>query len=270
MFPYFDFYVIMKNLPKYFIFLIVNIRSFFFLNFYKIINRNKKKIFIYTDSRGFQISKAFTRKSPFESYISHLVKNYYCEVYICPEKHTTIFDFLYQIKLRGGSNNYNYIIAHIGVVDFSPRPKKEVEPILKLKKEKIITVFGKDFFDKLSKLDVYSEEYMGDKTSSIISYNTISDISEKFNLINNFLWISCNPIDVNWRGNYMRDRPSNINIVVDKSLQLMPLIEDKVSIMDLTDWTIEQVHEYTCDNIHMSKKGMTLIKNKISEWLQAN
>lgn len=255
----------MKKYIRYFIFAFVNFKTFLFLNFYKLLNRNKKRVFIYTDSRGFQISKAFTRKSPFESYVSHFVKKYNCDVFICPEKHTTIVDFLYQLKKSGGPAQYDKVISHIGVVDFSPRGASEVRPILELKKHKLLSVFGPEFFDKLLGNEVYEEEYMGQKTSSILSYNSLKDVAAKFNEIPNFLWISCNPIDVSWRGNYMRDRPININIVNTKSIELIPLLQDQVQVIDLTDWSLEQVHQYTCDNIHMSEEGMNLIKNKIIE-----
>lgn len=255
----------MKKYVRYFIFTFVNFKTFLFLNYYKFVNRNKKKVFIYTDSRGFQISKAFTRKSPFESYVAYFVKNYNCDVFICPEKHTTIVDFLYQLQKSGGAGQYDKVISHIGVVDFSPRGATEVQPILDLKKHKFLSVFGQSFFEKISNNKIYEQEYMGQKTSSIFSFNVIEEIAEKFNAVPNFLWISCNPIDVTWRGNYMRDRPSNINIVNEKSLHLIPLIKDKVQIIDLTGWSLDQVHQYTCDNIHMSEEGMNLIKNKIIE-----
>jgi hypothetical protein len=259
----------MKNLIRNFLALSVNVYVFFFLNFYRILNRNKVKMFIYTDSRGFEISKIQHRKSPFSSYLLYFVKNYNCDVYICPEKHTTIFDFLYTYKTKSNNIKYDYVIAHIGVVDFSPRVSSDISQILNLKKEKIINVFGNDFFERISNLEIFEDDYLGQKTSAIISWdNLLIDISDKFNEISNFIWISCNPVDVSWRGNYSRDRPININLVNDKSKKLIEKLNENVSVVNLTDLTIEEVHKYTCDNIHLSEDGMNFVKNKILKWVQ--
>lgn len=223
-------------------------------------------MFIYTDSRGFEISQAKNRKSPFSSYINYFVKNYNCDVFICPEKHTTIFDFLDMIESKNKS--YDYIISHIGVVDFSPRQAKEIKPILSLKKNKIKKVFGEDFYQKLIKFKTYKTKYLGELTSSLIMVEFLPEIAKKFNELDNFIWITCNPIDINWDGNYFRKRPSNINIVNEKSKKILTLLNDKINVVDLTNWNIEEIHRYTCDNIHMSSDGMNLIEGAVIDYIK--
>ena len=255
-----------KNIRKIF-YLAVNFLSWIYIKFYYLKNFNKPKVLIYTDSRGFEISKISNRKAPFNSYVNHFVKNYQCHTYICPEKHTTIFDFLYVLYSKQKQFKYDYIISHIGVVDFSPRPFNDVKPILNLKKYKIEKIFGKDFYKSITDIKLYESLYLGQKTSSIIIDEFLPLIAEKFNQINNFIWITCNPIDTKWRGNYNRDRPENINIVNEKSEKILNMLNSDVKVINLTQWSLAEVHKFTCDNIHMSKLGMDLIEKKIKEKL---
>lgn len=257
----------MKVYLRKIFYVIVNFASYIYLKFYYLKNFNKPRVFIYTDSRGFEISKIFNRKSPFNSYVNHFVKNYRCHAYICPEKHTTIFDFLYVLYLKQKIYKYDYIISHIGVVDFSPRPFNDVKPILNLKKHKIEKIFGTELFNLIIDIKPYKSIYFGQQTSSIIIDEFLAVIAEKFNPINNFIWITCNPVDTEWRGNYKRDRPKNINIVNEKSKKLLNMLNSDIKVVDLTSWSLEDIHKFTCDNIHMSKLGMNLIENKIKEKL---
>src|SRR5690606_18107464 len=159
---------------------------------YKYKNSRKKRLFIYTDSRGFEISKIKNRKSPFSSYILYFVKNYNCDVFICPEKHTTIFDFLFTFE-KYKKIDYSFVIAHIGVVDFSPRPHSQVKEILELKKKKILYFFSYEKYIELLDSEIYQEDYMGESTASLIPDFFLNEIVNQFYSIRNLVWISCNP-----------------------------------------------------------------------------
>ena len=251
---------------KFFVYQYVKLKSLIYLSFYKYKNSNKKAMFIYSDSRGFEISKMKNRKSPFSSYIDYFIKNYRCDVYICPEKHTTLFDFLDIIESR--KQHYDFIISHVGVVDFSPRQAKEIMPILNRKKAKIIRVFGENLYKKLIDVKTYKTEYLGELTSSLVAEEFLGDIAKRLNKIENLIWITCNPVDLNWNGNYSRERPLNINMVNAKSKKLLTLLNDTIDVVDLTNWNIEDIHKYTCDNIHMSNHGMNLIEKAIIDNLK--
>ena len=62
---------------------------------------------------------------------------------------------------------------------------------------------------------------MEERTSAILSMDVLPKIADCFSAIQGLIWITCNPVDLNWRGNYKRDRPANINIVNEKSIILM-------------------------------------------------
>lgn len=243
---------------------LINLKSKIYINYYYIKNKGKKSILIYTDSRGFEITQIKNRKTPFSSYVNYFIKNFHCEVVICPEKHTTIFDFLYYLKKS--NRKYDFIVSHVGVVDFSPRPQNDVKMILRKKRNKIVSVFDYSFYSSISEERLHNENYMGKPTSSILdNQQHLRAIAEKFNKIENLIWVSCNPVDLNWKGNYFRERPKNINMVNEKSKFLIKLINEKCEIINLTQMNQHEIHMYTCDNIHFTKEGMNLLENKIKE-----
>jgi len=68
--------------------------------FYSYKNKRKAKILIFTDSRGYEVTKAWHRKSAYASYVGEFVKSYHVEYVICPEFSTTIIDFLFEYQKR--------------------------------------------------------------------------------------------------------------------------------------------------------------------------
>ena len=256
----------MKQYIRKGFYLVVNFLSWIYLKFHYLKNFNKPKILIYTDSRGFEISRIINRKAPFNSYIDFFVKNYRCQVYICPEKHTTFFDFFDKIN-RKDLSTFKSIICHMGVVDFSPRPVSDINSIFELKKSKIIGCFGAEFYKELLASPFYETEYGGEKTCSIIHENNVSRIVEELNKINNLIWISCNPVIDDWRGNYKRDRPKNINIVNEKSKSIISGLSSKVHVVDMTEFSEDEIKQYTCDNIHLSPEGMNYIEQKVKGFM---
>jgi hypothetical protein len=254
-----------KNIKKL-LYLAVNFMSWIYRQFYYLKNFNKPKVLIFTDSRGFEISKISNRKAPFNSYLDYFVKNYRSQVFICPEKHTTFFDFFDKIN-RKDLSKFKHIISHVGVVDFSPRPISDINSILKLKKKKITNVFGVDFYKKLLASPHYETKYFGEKTCSIIHENNIPRIAEELNKLENLIWISCNPVINEWKGNYTRERPKNINIVNEKSKSILSNLLDKIKVIDFTDFSKDDVMKYTCDNIHLSPIGMSFLEQEIKNIL---
>ncbi len=256
-----------KTKIRHFLYVLVNIRTYVFLGFYKLLNFRKPRLFIFTDSRGFEISKIRNRKSPFSSYLLYFIKRYNCDVFICPQKHTTIYDFLYtysKLQHRG----YKYTIAHIGVVDFSPRPEATIQAILKLKRIKITSCFGQDYYNRSLKTKRYKETYNGEPTAAILPEEQLGEIAVRFNKIPQLIWITCNPVDLKWAGNYKRERPANINMVNNKSIILKQLLHPEIKIVDFTSFTMVEVRKYTCDNIHMSAEGMMLIERALKDIIE--
>ena len=235
------------------------------LKYYRLKNRKRKKVLVYTDSRGHEITKLFNKHNPFSSYAKYFIKNYNADVFICPEKHTTFFDFLYFVEQS--KENYAFVISHIGVVDFAPRPISQLDAILKLKAHKIKFLFGEEIYESLKAFQGYDVIYNNEKTSSIVPEFLIEYISVKMRAIQNLIWINCNPVLNDWLGNYKKQRPLNTNMVREKSIALQKTLPE-TDIIDLTGWDEKEIKLYTCDNIHLSKEGMDLIEDKIKGLLQ--
>ena len=89
----------------------------------------KVRILIYTDRRGVDIIK----DRSYKNYIERLGEEFEVRKMICPRKWTTIIDFLeYYDSIN--RNDYDLIVLHVGIVDFSPRRSCEVKKIYKMKK----------------------------------------------------------------------------------------------------------------------------------------
>lgn len=252
----------MKKKISTFVFWIHGIIIKLFMFLYKIKNFNRKKILIYTDSRGHEITKIVNKNNPFSGYANYFIKKHKTSAFICPEKHTTFFDFIYYIENK--AKKYDYIICHTGVVDFAPRPISQVKKIIEIKKNKIISLFGEKNYSDILNFKGYEINYEDEKTSSILPDFFIPFIAEKLNQYPNLIWITCNPVDSNWNGNYKKNRPSNTNIVNEKSKHLISTLKTN-KIVNFTDFSNAEVKKYTCDNVHLSKEGMERIKLEINK-----
>ena len=176
-----------------------------------------KNILIFTDSRG-------SYKEPnsnYKLYTEKLSENYNVSSYIYKYKWTTILDFLN--LLNNGTikpENYDYVILHVGISDFSPRHSQiAINNIYKDKKQIFDSVFGEENIKKYLNTD-FNIDYEGDKTINLYSIEMakmyIIPILQK---INNLIWIGSNNIVDGWNGNYFRERPKNIKIIENFSLK---------------------------------------------------
>lgn len=224
-----------------------NIRDLFF----KIKNRNRYKILVYTDSRGYNVIGRLG-KIPFYSYISMLQFKYNVTYKICPEKYTTILDFLNYIN-QSSIDNYDVIIMHCGIVDFSPRPLSNITNF------KITKANTKNFDKMFADNETYYEHpfntmYNDEPTINIYSKDyLLKNIIPKLKLFRNLIWINSNKFVENWEGNYTKGRPKNINCVVNKFDKIMK--ENLKNVINIRDWSSDEIKKYTIDNIHFSRYG---------------
>lgn len=237
------------------------------LSYYRFKNRHKPKILFYTDSRGHEITQKRNKHNPFSSYISYFIKNYNCEVYVCEQRFTTIIDFINCYEKS--SKNFDFVVSHVGVVDFASRPLPQALDIIKERKSLHQKYFTKESLDKLYGFKGYEVEYEGTKTSAITPELLLEEFANLINKIPSLIWISCNEVDLEWRGNYKRNRPSNSWVIIEKSKQLVKLLTTN-KIVDLTTLTKEEVHKYTCDNVHLSEEGMKMVEKRLKDFIEIN
>lgn len=228
-----------------------------------LINYNKPKILLYTDSRGYDVIGK-SGKNPFTSYSKKLLFNFRVDYFICKEKHTTISDFLVEIK-KVNIQNYDYVIMHCGVVDFSPRPISNLDWVLNSKKN------NEYFSIALSRYNDYYKSvsdvlYKGEQTNNLYSPNFLKEVLlPELKEIKNLIWINSNHFVKNWDGNFDKGRPENIDEMVSN---FDDLLKDNITnVVNLKNWTNDEIKRYTIDNIHFTKEGFEelsrLIKNKI-------
>jgi hypothetical protein len=232
---------------------------------YTWLNWRRKSVFIYSDSRGFDVIGK-SGKNPFNSYLGFLIRKYRVTYRLCPEKHTTILDFLREIRTTDIAK-YDYVILHCGVVDFSPRPisnlsfvlsSKEHDDLMKIARDKYA-----DYYDTPSEIT-----YQGEKTQTLYAPEFLEAVLvPELKKIRNLIWINSNHFVSGWDGNFDKGRPLNIEEKVNLFDGILG--NHLENIVDLKGWTDEEVKGFTIDNIHFRPKGFAevyaLLNNKLQE-----
>ncbi|RLA76456.1 MAG: hypothetical protein DRG78_18995 [Epsilonproteobacteria bacterium] len=223
----------------------------------------KSKLLIYTDSRGFLVNCLTCNKTPKESYIQKLSKNYNIDFQICPHKHTTLLDFLEFVENKDLSM-YSNIIIHLGIVDFSPRPISQKNMVFTKKRH----IADKLFPNSHMSIKYYSEQYENETTFSLYDIHffnefiipKIDSISKKVDII----WLGLNSVDLTWRGNYFKDRPQNINEILtyqNSILDTLCKLNSSVKYININELNNFNAREHTLDNMHLSKRGFNFFYN---------
>jgi len=226
------------------------------------ICRKRPKVLIFTDSRGFEVTKFWNRKNPFSSYIGRLILDYNCTIRVCPEKFTSLLDFLsfYEsVKYI----QFDSIILHCSIVDFAPRPESSFDQMYQ---SKIHYMNKYPIFDCIDKINresnvKYQDEYTYSFLNETALYNVVLPELVK---IPKLIYIGINPVLLNWSGNYWRERPSNIN----EQLILDTIIKKNInSSISLSELTRDEIKKYTSDNVHYTKIGFNYIYNELKLYL---
>ncbi|MEZ8313920.1 hypothetical protein AB6C44_09970 [Vibrio splendidus] len=245
---------IKNNLHK----LLVFINNYLFDLFLYEKNKLGKSVFLFSDSRGSEIDSFYKQKNPFFSYISSKeFKGYDISYHLCPKKFTSIIDFLENYE---SASNYDVIVLHCGIVDFAPRPLSSYESMLASKRSYLVS---KGWYKYFTDRQDYSCCYEGEKTLSFFSEDFFKEIIvPKLKEIENLIYVGLNPVLLDWRGDYWRDRPSCINeqLSFDKILQL-----ELNNTIDISSWTEAQIKKFTVDNVHYNKTGMDYFSKEIVE-----
>lgn len=241
--------------------------------YYVLKNRKRSKIFIFTDSRGYEVTKLWNKKNPFSSYIGDLIKEFRVDYHICEYSSTTIIDFLYEYDRQLNKGKvFDFVIMHVGLVDFSPRPKSMAIDILKAKAQKIkhfrwdVNVFEKNICMPIS-TEIYNNEKLANLYDEFFLKNEIIPLINK---IPNLIYIGCNPVLQDWRGNYWQDRPRDISqILMSYNKVMLEGLTDK-EIINIEDWGRDEIKEFTVDNIHLNRKGYDQIFSELKKKLRVN
>jgi len=257
---------IFKAYVKYLIILYVN--SYYRVKFK--LSKNKKRVLLYTDSRGFLVDCFLCNKTPRKSYIDMLSKEFKIDYQLCTKKHTTILDFLEYIDNQDISK-YSSIVLHLGIVDFSPRPLSQLSMVYDNKNEIVNKIFPKEHMIP----NYYEDIYQGEKTFSLYNLDFFENIIlKKVNEISKqtkIVWLGLNNVDVNWNGNYLKTRPLNINNILNyqnKILEYLDENETNIKYIDIDEIKDFNLKEHTLDNMHLSEDGFRLFYKILLEELK--
>lgn len=207
--------------------------------------KSKRRVLVYTDSRGFLIHKAKYFRSPIGTYLQSLRSRFHTEYYLCRHSHTTLPDFLLEHGKSLG--NYDIVILHLGVVDFSPRPIENLKKVIS-QKNKILDDLG---------IKYELQQQLTKKT--FMTDQILEQISSRLDL-SNLIYIGCNRILNDWEGNYHGQRPKNINELLYFDELLCERIERSVS---LAGWSDSEIKQYTFDNVHLTRSGFRWLENRL-------
>ncbi|CAG4884364.1 conserved protein of unknown function [Georgfuchsia toluolica] len=235
--------------------------------YYRALARLKRKgtarLYVFTDSRGFRADLWYCKKNPIRSYVHDLATRYRTEYSISRYSPTTLIDFLYDVR-KLDLCEVDFIILHAGIVDFSPRPLNQAKEILGAKARRIESLFGKealrDFPPRL-----YEEEYEGEQTASLYGIEVLKKhiLPAIDSLPKPVIWIGVNPVLADWVGNYRRERPKNMNSILEYQEIIDRLF--KGTKIGLRSWERTQIIEDTIDNIHFTQAGFQYLARSISQ-----
>ena len=250
-----------------------------------------KKILIYTDSRGQHtpagghVHDVFARRLAQRDDIE-------AEIMLCPMTWTTTLDFLDYLKERK-LDNYDHIVLYTGIVDWSPRPQQSAfddlynnqnlsnskneklntrdysKKVINNKKHSFDSLFGEDKINTYLN-NAFDTEFEGSPTINMYSLEMArKHLIPKLKELDNLIYINSNRFVYGWQGDHKRGRPENITITEEYSeLFRNELGSDKV--IDLLQWSREEIQIYTCDNLHLTKEGSDWIYERLRRKILEN
>ncbi len=245
----------------------------------------RKRVLIFTDSRG-QYKPA---GCSYDIFAERLAKDprLDADIFLCPMKWTTTLDFLEQFPPERLAQ-YDHVILYSGIVEWSPRPAPSARADLYHNQtpanagnlglntcdySRKIVNNKKAIFDR-----VFGEKAMAVHLSR--PFDTLYEDQPTINMygldmarqglipilagIPNLIFVTANRFVPGWEGNFKRGRPENIRITERYSdLFATELAQAGVPLVDLRDWSLDEVKTYTCDNIHLTKCGSDWIYERL-------
>jgi hypothetical protein len=253
------------------------------------------KILCFTDSRGIYDRSWNTGEIWPKKIKKELEKQgHNVSLILCPYKWTSTIDFIELIEKKIlNISSFDIVILYTGVVEFSPRPLSNFNAcydplvtndgnitykrLLYPQKIKLINnkkKFMENFIPEKSlegHIDSkYTVKYMGESTRSLVSLNInkniivpyLQNLSHK--LAHKFIYIGSNGICDGWEGDYLRvnkaGRPKNINIIKEYTKQYTGNFKYMINLLD---WSDEEIKKYTVDNMHLTIEGSEWIYEKL-------
>lgn len=247
----------------------------------------KKRVLIFTDSRG-QHKPAGTTHKIFAERLADDPR-LQVDTRLCPMKWTTTLDFLASFS-KEDLAAYDHVILYTGIVDWSPRRLSNALNDLydnpapaNLDADKLNTTNyarkvvnrKKDAFDRIFGADEMARHFAApfpgkfEGEPSINMYRLVAAREKLIPIlaaIPNLVFINANRIVPGWRGDYPRERPANMALIHDYSNAFAEAFPSD-RLINLMNWSEEEVKLYTCDNLHLTKAGSDYIHDALLDIL---
>jgi hypothetical protein len=173
---------------------------------------------------------------------------------LAPHNFTTLLDFVKFLECN--DEKFDAIVAHVGIVDFAPRPVSSYQNMIssKLKVMEELHLYTNG--------TRYDEIYESEHTISFADDAYIQEISSRLQRYKNIVFVNTNLVNLEYRGNYWRPRPENINL--QKNLELKFLRNFNGLVVDMDKAICDRQQEFTVDNVHLNRKGHRLLFRLLS------
>lgn len=247
----------------------------------------RKKVLIFTDSRGQHKPAGCTH----DIFAERLAKDARLDVdmFLCPMKWTTTLDFLEQFPPERLAQ-YDHVILYTGIVEWSPRPAPSARADLynnqNLANAENLGLNTRDYSRKIvnNKKAIFDRVFGEDALASYLSrpFETVYEGQPTLNMygldmartrlipilasIPNLIFITSNRFVPGWEGDFKRGRPENIRITEQYAeLFATELGRAGIPVVDLREWSLDEVKTHTCDNLHLTERGSDYIYERIRD-----
>lgn len=229
------------------------------------------KTLYFSDSRGFLVGSYVGYKNHFRNNIVGRFHNKFAvKIEINKHSHTTLADLFYEYSIED-LNSFDFLIIHLGVVEFSPRRNIDAVAIRNDKLEKLgrVKITKGSSVEKgfLQALNARTEAiYENDVTDSIVNADLYKKYMEKLQSVNvPIIALTTQTVLDDWRGNYWRARPSNMNSFLALEREFWKSVTPYVIQVPDDECLIKK---FTMDNIHPTKLGFKYLSDEVDRVVQ--
>lgn len=244
---------------------------------------HRKRVLIFTDSRGQHKPAGDSHKM----FAERLAEDSRLEVEtrLCPMKWTTTLDFLAHFDAAQIAG-YDHVILYTGIVDWSPRRLSNARDdlydnrnsthsdawnlnttnyarkVVNNKKATFDNVFGADEMARHFAAH-FTTVFEGEPSINMYRLSAARErLIPRLAAMSNLIFINANRIARGWKGDYPRERPANMDIIHDYSRAFAEAFPGE-RLVDLMEWSEEDVKIMTCDNLHLTEAGNAYIHNAL-------
>lgn len=241
------------------------------VNFRIKVTLGYPKALYFSDSRGFLVGSYVGHKNHFRnSIVGRLNSEFAVNVEINKHSHTTLADLFCEYSIEE-LNSFDLLVIHLGVVEFSPRRNVDAVAIRNDKLEKLGKVKAtrgsveeKVFLQALNARTAASYENYG--TDSIVNADLYKKYMEKLDSVKvPIIAITTQAVLDDWRGNYWRARPRNMNSFLALEREFWKRVTPYVIQIPDDECLIKK---FTMDNIHPTKLGFKYLSEEVDRVVQ--